>query len=64
MMVPIRSMTLKQTELKVYRGGEIMKKVKIMLDFLAGPIWKDVYDIQKQVLITSVDIIDNNAEIQ
>ena len=41
-----------------------MKKVKIMLDFLAGPIWKDVYDIQKQVLITSVDIIDNNAEIQ
>ena len=40
-----------------------MKKVKLELDFLIGPIIKDVFSISKNKLVTGVDVIDNDSEI-
>lgn len=41
-----------------------MKKLKIMLDFISGPIWKDIYDIKMNKLITGIDVVDNDEYIQ
>ena len=36
---------------------------KLELDFLIGPIVKDVFSVSQNKLITSVDSIDNNKSI-
>lgn len=40
-----------------------MKTVKILLDFLAGPIWKPYYNSKTNRDSTGVDIVDNDEEI-
>ena len=40
-----------------------MKTIKLELDFLIGPIVKDVFSISQGKLITGVDSIDNNKSI-
>lgn len=41
-----------------------MKTVKLCLDFLNGPIWKDIYDVKNDTLITGIKLIDDDDEIQ
>lgn len=41
-----------------------MKKLKIMLDFISGPLWKCIDDTKKKELVTGIDVIDNNEYIQ
>ena len=41
----------------------IMKTIKLELDFLIGPIVKDVFSVSQNKLITGVDLIDNNISI-
>ncbi len=41
-----------------------MKTIKLCLDFLNGPIWKDVYDVKNDVLITGISIIDTDPILQ
>ena len=41
-----------------------MKTIKLYLDFLNGPIWKDVYDVKNDVLITGIKIIDTDPVLQ
>lgn len=41
-----------------------MKTIKLCLDFLNGPIWKDVYDVKNGVLITGISIIDTDPMLQ
>lgn len=40
-----------------------MKIIKLELDFLNGPIVKDVFSTSKNKLITGIDIIDNDFEL-
>lgn len=40
-----------------------MKTVKIMLDYLAGPIWQPYYDSRSRKDSTGVDIVDNDEEL-
>ena len=40
-----------------------MKTIKLELDFLIGPIVKDVFSTSQNKLITGVDVIDNNKSI-
>ncbi|MUP59138.1 RNA helicase [Veillonellaceae bacterium M2-4] len=37
-----------------------MKELRIMLDFISGPIWKDIYDTKKKELVTGIDVVDND----
>lgn len=41
-----------------------MKKLIIMLDFISGPLWKDIFDMKKKELITGIDVVDNDEYIQ
>lgn len=41
-----------------------MKKLIIMLDFISGPLWKDVFDTKKKELVTGIDRVDNDVYIQ
>ena len=41
-----------------------MKKLRIMLDFISGPIWKDIYDTKKKELVTGINVIDNDECVQ
>lgn len=41
-----------------------MKKLVIMLDFVSGPLWKDIYDTKKKELVTGIDVVDNDEYIQ
>lgn len=41
-----------------------MKEIRIMLDFISGPIWKDIYDTKKKELVTGIDVVDNDEYIQ
>ena len=41
-----------------------MKKLIIMLDFISGPLWKDIYDTKKKELVTGIDVVDNDEYIQ
>lgn len=41
-----------------------MKKLIIMLDFVSGPLWKDIYDTKKKELVTGIDVVDNDEYIQ
>ena len=40
-----------------------MKTIKMELDFLIGPIVKDVYGVSKKKLLTGIDVIDNDVEL-
>ena len=40
-----------------------MKTITLELDFLIGPIVKDVFSVSKNKLVTGVDIIDNSQSI-
>ena len=40
-----------------------MKTLKLELDFLMGPIVKDVFSASKNKLITGVEVIDNDLEL-
>ncbi|MBQ6004909.1 MAG: hypothetical protein IJL14_01520 [Selenomonadaceae bacterium] len=40
-----------------------MKTIKILLDFLAGPIWKPYYNSKTNKDSTGVDVVDNDEEI-
>ncbi len=40
-----------------------MKTIKLELDFLIGPIVKDVFSTSKNKLVTGVEIIDNDLEL-
>lgn len=31
-----------------------------MLDFISGPIWKDIYDTKKKELVTGINVVDND----
>lgn len=31
-----------------------------MLDFVSGPLWKDIYDAKKKELVTGIDVVDND----
>lgn len=35
-----------------------------MLDFVSGPLWKDIYDAKKKELVTGIDVVDNDEYIQ
>jgi len=41
-----------------------MKKLIILLDFISGPLCKDIYDIKKKELITVIDVVDNDKYIK
>jgi len=41
-----------------------MKVIKIMLDFISGPLWKDIYDEKREELVTGVDVVDNDRYVQ
>lgn len=40
-----------------------MKIIKLELDFLIGPIVKDVFSASKNKLVTGVEVIDNDLEL-
>jgi hypothetical protein len=40
-----------------------MKIIKLEFDFLIGPIVKDVFSASSKKLITGVDVIDNDLEL-
>ena len=40
-----------------------MKTLKLELDFLIGPIVKDVFSASKNKLVTGVEVIDNDFEL-
>ena len=40
-----------------------MKTLKLELDFLIGPIVKDVFSASKNKLITGIEVIDNDLEL-
>ena len=35
-----------------------------MLDFISGPLWKDIYDTKKKELVTGIDVVDDDGYIQ
>lgn len=37
--------------------------LKIELDYMNGPIWKDTFDVEKGEMCSGIDIIDANEEI-
>ena len=41
-----------------------MRKLIIMLDFVSGPRWKDIYDAKKKELVTGIDVVGNDEYIQ
>lgn len=40
-----------------------MKTLKLELDFLIGPIVKDVFSASKNKLVTGIEVIDNDLEL-
>lgn len=41
-----------------------MNKLIIMLDFISGPLWKDIYDTKKKGLVTGINVVDDDKYIQ
>lgn len=37
--------------------------LRIMLDFIAGPLWKDVFDVKSNNLVAGIKIIDEDSEL-
>ena len=40
-----------------------MATIKLELDFLIGPIVKDVFDANKNELVTGIDVVDNDEVV-
>ncbi len=40
-----------------------MKTIKLEFDFLVGPIIKDVFSTSKNKLVTGIEVIDNDSEL-
>lgn len=40
-----------------------MKKLIIQLDFISGPLWKDVFDRENKKLVTGIKVIDEDQEL-
>lgn len=41
-----------------------MKRLKIMLDFISGSLWKDIFDTQKKELVTGIEVVNNNEYLK
>lgn len=41
-----------------------MKKLIIMLDFISGPLRKDIFDTKNKELVTGIDLVDNDEYFQ
>ena len=41
----------------------MMKRIKLQLDFLAGPLWKDVWDVEKNAETTGVPVVDGDEQL-
>ena len=41
-----------------------MEKIRLMLDFLSGPIWNEYFDSEAHREITGIEIIDNDEILQ
>lgn len=41
-----------------------MKKIRIKLDFTAGPIWTEYYDEETDTESTGVDVVDKDEELK
>lgn len=40
-----------------------MKTLKLQLDFLAGPLWKDVWDVEKNTVTTGISAVDSDERL-
>ena len=40
-----------------------MKRIKLQLDFLAGPLWKDVWDVEKNAETTGIPVVDDDEKL-
>lgn len=40
-----------------------MKTLKLQLDFLAGPLWKDVWDVEKNDVTTGIPVVDDDERL-
>ena len=40
-----------------------MKTLKLQLDFLAGPLWKDVWDVDKNIVTTGIPAVDGDERL-
>lgn len=40
-----------------------MKTLKLQLDFLAGPLWKDVWDVDKNTVTTGIPAVDGDERL-
>lgn len=40
-----------------------MKTLKLQLDFLAGPLWKDVWDAEKNDVTTGIPVVDDDERL-
>ena len=40
-----------------------MKTLKLQLDFLAGPLWKDVWDATRNTETTGIPVVDGDPEL-
>jgi len=41
-----------------------MKKIKLDLDYLSGPIWGEIYSIDLHKSITGIQVVDNDKVVQ
>ena len=41
----------------------MMKRIKLQLDFLAGPLWKDVWDVEKNAETTGIPVVDGDEQL-
>ena len=40
-----------------------MMTLKLQLDFLGGPLWKDVWDVEKNELTTGIPVVDDDERL-
>ncbi len=40
-----------------------MKTLRLQLDFLAGPLWKDVWDVEKNTVTTGIPVVDDDEKL-
>ena len=41
-----------------------MKRLKIMLDFISGPLWKDIFWYTEKELVTVIEAVENDGYLQ
>lgn len=56
-------MVLLLLHIQIRRKEFKVKTLKIMLDYIWGPIWKDCYDPETDKVVTGIDIVDNDEEV-